>query len=118
MRLIALAALTAGALAAAPAAHAPQTPPPSRTMAVTIDDLPWVHRGSSPYLDAARKGTTAILEALRTRKAPAIGFVTESGLEAANTRPSARRESPCSVSGWTPATSSATTPTRTATPAP
>jgi peptidoglycan/xylan/chitin deacetylase (PgdA/CDA1 family) len=80
MRLLVLASL--GLLAMGPlAAHGP-SPRPSRTMAVTIDDLPFVTRGSTPYLPSARSGTEAILAALKKHGAPAVGFVNEQKLEA------------------------------------
>jgi peptidoglycan/xylan/chitin deacetylase (PgdA/CDA1 family) len=83
MRSLALAAaLTLGSLTAIGAAYAPQAAPPSRSMAVTIDDLPYVHRAATGYLAAAQHGTTAILEALRTHGATAVGFVNENKLDA------------------------------------
>ena len=71
--LIAVASLPAGQLAA--------TPP--RTMAVTIDDLPYVHRAPDGYLPAAQRGTAAILATLKKHGVPAVGFVNEDKLEAA-----------------------------------
>jgi peptidoglycan-N-acetylglucosamine deacetylase len=73
---------------AAIASLAAQTPPsrPSRTMAVTIDDLPFVHRGAGDYLAAALPGTEAILAALKKHQAPAVGFVNEQKLEAPTAR--------------------------------
>jgi peptidoglycan/xylan/chitin deacetylase (PgdA/CDA1 family) len=84
MRSIALVALTLGLLAAAPLARAPQSKPAagSRTMAVTIDDLPYVPRGNTPFLPAAQRDTVRILAALKAHHAPAIGFVNEDKLEA------------------------------------
>ena len=55
----------------------------TRTMAVTIDDLPWNHQGEgSGFLDAARRGTDAMLAALRAHHAPAVSVVNENKLEA------------------------------------
>lgn len=80
MRLRALALLAL--LAVAPlAAQAPPTRA-SRTMAVTIDDLPFVPRGTDAYLPAAQRGTDAILAALKKHQVPAVGFVNEQKLEA------------------------------------
>jgi peptidoglycan/xylan/chitin deacetylase (PgdA/CDA1 family) len=81
MRL-ALLALT-GIVIASSTPLALQTATPSRTMAVTIDDLPFVPRGSDAYLPAAQRGTAAILAALKKHGAPAVGFVNENKLEAA-----------------------------------
>jgi peptidoglycan/xylan/chitin deacetylase (PgdA/CDA1 family) len=69
---------------AAAGSLAAQTPSsaPSRTMAVTIDDLPFVTRGAGPYLPAAQRGTEAILAALKKHGAPAVGFVNEQKLQA------------------------------------
>jgi peptidoglycan/xylan/chitin deacetylase (PgdA/CDA1 family) len=81
MRSVALAISLAAALTAMPAAQRPA--PPARTMAVTIDDLPYVNHAVDPYVMAARKATTAILAALKAHDAPAVGFVNENQLEAA-----------------------------------
>lgn len=68
----------------------PQGPPagaaPARTMAVTIDDLPYVNRSGERYLRAATRATTAILSALAAHRAPAVGFVNENKLEADSDR--------------------------------
>ena len=55
---------------------------PQRTMAVTIDDLPFVNPVGADFLSKAERATTAILRGLRTHQAPAIGFVNESRLHA------------------------------------
>jgi peptidoglycan/xylan/chitin deacetylase (PgdA/CDA1 family) len=56
---------------------------PARTMAVTIDDLPWNHQGEGAgFLDAARRGTDAMLAALRAHQAPSVSVVNEGKLEA------------------------------------
>lgn len=60
-------------------------------MAVTIDDLPLVSRGSGEYLAAAAPGTDAILAALKKHGAPAVGFVNEQKLEAPTPRERAAR---------------------------
>jgi len=49
----------------------------TRTMAVTIDDLPYVNMTDGPYLTNARAATAKILSALRKHKVPAVGFVNE-----------------------------------------
>src|SRR5262245_20986019 len=71
-----LVGLTSMALAATLAARAPAATP-SRAIAVTLDDLPFV---DAPTLAVARAGTRAILDALLARKVPAIGFVNEDKL--------------------------------------
>ena len=53
-----------------------------RTMAVTIDDLPFVNPGGTNFLTKAQRATTKILRSLRTHQSPAIGFVIESRLHA------------------------------------
>lgn len=65
------------ALAAGPHAAAPAT----RTMAVTIDDLPYVQIGGRPDLARARRATRAILAALEAHGAPAVGFVNADKLQ-------------------------------------
>lgn len=80
MRSAWLAASLAAAVTVIAAAQ-PSTPP-TRTMAITIDDLPYVGRGPEVYLAAARTATTAILAALRSHEAAAVGFVNESKLAA------------------------------------
>jgi peptidoglycan/xylan/chitin deacetylase (PgdA/CDA1 family) len=62
-------------------------PPPHRLMAVTIDDLPYMHLGaSSSYQTDATRATTQILRVLRAHHAPAIGFVNEGKLWAPRQR--------------------------------
>ena len=81
MRPVLLALPILIAVASLPAAQPPA--PPARTMAVTIDDLPWNHQGEGAgFLDAARRGTDAMLAALRARRAPAVSVVNEDKLEA------------------------------------
>jgi peptidoglycan/xylan/chitin deacetylase (PgdA/CDA1 family) len=53
----------------------------TRTMAVTIDDLPYMRMGDAPYLSSARTATAKILSTLRKHKVPAVGFVNERQLE-------------------------------------
>ena len=57
-----------------------QTTGPVRTMAVTIDDLPYVSGGLSNELVKAQRATTEILRVLRKHNAPAVGFVNEGHL--------------------------------------
>jgi len=52
-----------------------------RTMAVTIDDLPYANIGEGDYLKRARAATAKILSTLKKHRAPAIGFVNERMLE-------------------------------------
>lgn len=72
--------LILGVVASRPAAQ--PAAPSVRTMAVTIDDLPFVPRGRGEYLPAAQRGTAAILSTLRKHGVPAVGFVNEDKLEA------------------------------------
>ena len=55
---------------------------PERTMAVTIDDLPFVKPTETAVLTRAQRTTKAILRSLGEHKIPAIGFVVESRLHA------------------------------------
>lgn len=55
---------------------------PERTMAVTIDDLPFVKPTGTAVLTRAQRTTKAILRSLEEHKVPAIGFVVESRLHA------------------------------------
>jgi peptidoglycan/xylan/chitin deacetylase (PgdA/CDA1 family) len=57
-----------------------QPAPPQRTMAVTIDDLPYVNIEGGVYLEAAAPATARILAALRDHQAAAVGFVNEGKL--------------------------------------
>ena len=59
---------------------------PKRTMAVTIDDLPYVNRPGGPYVANAQKVTTKILTALKKHKAPAVGFVNEHTVDVSDDR--------------------------------
>ncbi len=59
-----------------------QSGKPARKMAITFDDLPYVSAGRPVYLPNAQRATKAILQALRTHGAPAVGFVNESKLQA------------------------------------
>jgi peptidoglycan/xylan/chitin deacetylase (PgdA/CDA1 family) len=81
--LIALTLLLA--IAPAPGAQPPDAQPPAapaRRMAVTLDDLPFVVRGSGEDLPAAQRGTAAILSVLKKYGVPAVCFVNEQKLEA------------------------------------
>lgn len=53
-----------------------------RTMAVTIDDLPFVDPAGRHHLAEADTATTAMLGALRAASAPVVGFVNEDKLDA------------------------------------
>jgi len=59
---------------------------PTRTMAVTIDDLPYVRMGEAEYLPSARTATAKILSTLKKHKVPAVGFVNEFQLDFGNQR--------------------------------
>jgi len=52
----------------------------TRTMAVTIDDLPFVNIGGGPYLANARVATAKILSTLKKHKISAVAFVIEGHL--------------------------------------
>lgn len=58
----------------------------TRTMAVTIDDLPYVNMGGGPYLTSAEAATAKILSTLKKHKVPAVGFVNERMLEVSDQR--------------------------------
>lgn len=79
MRPALLALLIAVALSTLAVAQRPSTR--FRTMAVTIDDLPWNHQGEGTgFLDAARRGTDAMLAALRAHRVPTVSVVNEEKL--------------------------------------
>jgi hypothetical protein len=59
----------------------PQTKTPRRKMAVTIDDLPYVNTAHLTYLPNAQRATNDILRALKSHRAPAVGFVNEGKLQ-------------------------------------
>jgi peptidoglycan/xylan/chitin deacetylase (PgdA/CDA1 family) len=63
-----------------------QAQTPKRTIAVTIDDLPYVGIGEGDYLTRARTATAKILTTLNKHKVPAVGFVNERMLEHAGER--------------------------------
>jgi len=78
MRVLVVLVLLLCASAAPPGA---QTGPAQRTMAITIDDLPYVNTGGGEYLASAAPATERILAALRAHQARAVGFVNENKLE-------------------------------------
>ncbi len=55
-------------------------PTPTRSLAVTIDDLPYSPALNEQFLPAARKSAKGMLSALRRFQAPAVGFVNEAKL--------------------------------------
>ena len=59
-----------------------RTDAPRRAMAVTIDDLPYVNPAQLRYLPNAQRATDSILGALKSHRAPAVGFVNEGKLQA------------------------------------
>jgi peptidoglycan-N-acetylglucosamine deacetylase len=59
-----------------------QTDKPSRKMAVTFDDLPYVAAGQPQYLPNAQRVTKEILRVLQAHHAPAVAFVNENKLQA------------------------------------
>lgn len=74
----------AAGLVVTPSGQQPAAPdgPVRRTMAVTIDDLPFVDPAGRHDLADADAATIAILGALRAASAPAVGFVNEDKLGA------------------------------------
>jgi peptidoglycan-N-acetylglucosamine deacetylase len=58
----------------------------TRTMAVTVDDLPYVKFREGPYVARAHTATTKILSSLKKHKVTAVGFVNEHMLEVADQR--------------------------------
>ena len=58
----------------------------TRTMAVTIDDLPYVNMADGPYITNARAATAKILSTLKKHKVSAVGFVNERMLGEAGER--------------------------------
>ena len=54
---------------------------PKRTIAVTMDDLPYVNMRHGEYLKRARIATEKILKTVKKHKVPAVGFVNERMLE-------------------------------------
>ena len=58
----------------------------TRTMAVTIDDLPYVRMGDGAYLTGAQPATAKILSTLKKYKVQAVAFVNERQLEYGNQR--------------------------------
>src|ERR1043166_8091923 len=53
---------------------------PTRTIVVTIDDLPYVQIADGPYLTQARAATAKILSTLKKHKVSAVAFVVEGHL--------------------------------------
>src|SRR5262249_50456696 len=83
MRRVLLLIFIVGLAASAQAQTAQTTP---RTMAVTMDDLPYVRMSDAPYLPSARAATAKILSTLKKHKVPAAGFVNERQLDYGNDR--------------------------------
>src|SRR5262245_41384057 len=59
-------------------------PPVAKAMALTFDDLPFVAFGSTDYLGDAQRATDSILRVLKAHRAPAVAFVNEGKLHAAD----------------------------------
>lgn len=53
---------------------------PSRTIALTFDDLPYNNPAGGNYLPDAKRVTTELLRVLEAHRAPAVGFVNEGKL--------------------------------------
>src|SRR5258708_10548190 len=60
---------------------AAQSSVPSRKMAVTFDDLPYVAVGQPDGLSHARRATNNLLRVLKSWHVPVVAFVNESGLQ-------------------------------------
>lgn len=58
----------------------------TRTMAVTVDDLPYVKFREGPYVARAQSATAKILSTLKKHKVVAVGFVNEHVLDVAGQR--------------------------------
>ncbi len=54
---------------------------PKRTMAITIDDLPYVKFGEGTYVERANTATSKILATLKKYNVTAVGFVNEGKLD-------------------------------------
>jgi len=78
--------LASGFFAAGPRTSAGPSQAPSRRVALTFDDLPYVAVVSEAYLPAASRVTASLMKTLARHRAPAIGFVNESKLESATER--------------------------------
>lgn len=59
---------------------------PARTMAVTVDDLPYVKFREGRYVARAQAATAKMLSTLKKHKVTAVGFVNEHMLESASDR--------------------------------
>lgn len=59
---------------------------PTRMVAVTIDDLPYIKHREGDYLMRARPATAKILSTLKKHKVPVVAFVNEHMLEPARER--------------------------------
>ena len=59
---------------------------PTRTMAVTIDDLPYIRMSDAAYLPSARTATAKILSTLKKHNVSAVAFVNEFQLDFGNER--------------------------------
>src|SRR6185295_18435540 len=59
-----------------------QTTKPSRSIAVTFDDLPYVAI-EQEYLSGAQRATKEILRVLQKHRVPAVAFVNEGKLQVA-----------------------------------
>ena len=58
-----------------------QSKGPTRSMAVTFDDLPYAGVGQPDYLARARRATDKIMRVLQSRHVPVVGFVNEEALD-------------------------------------
>lgn len=58
-----------------------QTNKPSRNIALTFDDLPYVAVGQPQYLPSAQRATKEILSVLEAHHAPAVAFANEDKLQ-------------------------------------
>ena len=87
-------AIVVSLAAVLPFVHGPVAAPhaqEARTIAVTIDDGPYVGAGRNPYLPQAEAATTRLLDTLREHKVPALLLVNEQQLETADPAEQAAR---------------------------
>lgn len=82
----ALILLATGFFAAGPHTSAVPAPQPTRRVALTFDDLPYVAIVNEAYLPAAARVTASLMKTLTRHGVPAIGFVNEAKLESATER--------------------------------
>lgn len=93
------ASLTLLLVVASITATAQPTPRPDRRIALTFDDLPFVFAARLPAADVDAM-TDRFLGSLRSRKAPAIGFVNEGTLDSPALGPGGRDRQMARLTRW------------------